>query len=247
MVLGNVTAIFWVLSGCAADRNSGSVQQATVSDAQRQTAAVWHVEVKSPTSAQGGIDGNSRAISFSFPPPHNVYAGEFARVDGWLKLPCDGEICGEFRVSVADLDMGETDLTRSVQFAAEMLQGETYPQAAFVVRQIAPQADVARFLADSFGNPASETPSPLESRRADRSLDLALSGDFQLKGVTGPMSVPVRLTPAAPGGTNAPTLLLTGSFTIDNLTSKYNLAVPEPGDPASDRVVVHVRLGLARH
>lgn len=245
IALSNGCAGVLILSlGCAKSGRFQNCRGSRQSEAQTQRN-IWYVEA-SPNDRKQAVETLAQ-IAFAFLPPHDAYAGQFARAEGWLKLPCSAAPCGEFRVNISDLDMGDPDLTRNVAASVEMLHGEKFPQAVFTVREISPQDRLTKFLAGERLPKGRASHTPPAAGDGHSFVDLTLSGDFLLKGVTVPLSAPVRLTAADGSEGGLPlTLSLAAAFTIDDLASRYKLAVPESGDPACDRVSVQVRLELSR-
>ncbi len=202
-------------------------------------------------------------ITFHFPPPNDIYGGEVRRAEGRLLLPdADRPGGGWFRVAIADVDMGEDDLSQNVRFAAEMLHGTKYPFATFTIRGIA-------FAGDG----------PNGNRRATGHADrpVILIGDFELKGVTVPLEVGARLAvcskrygtgvrPVFPSlrrrcrtvsadrshglqgqvrdsGAGV-ALELSGEFQLERIVSTFNVFAPASDEPDADRVTITFRFAL---
>lgn len=161
-------------------------------------------------------------ILFSFPVPHEAYAGEVRAGRGWVESDAGGRLRGEFTVRVDDVDMGEADLNQNIRYAAEMLRGKDFPEISFAFEDAQP----AGRLAPEAGP-----------------VDAVLEGTFRLKGVAVGLRVPARLqlVPAASGSE----LDLRGSFELAQLRERFGISGPgAENDPAGDRVRITVHFVL---
>jgi len=134
-------------------------------------------------------------IQFRFAAPLDGYAGETTSVRGRLELGQDlsvAEMRGEFVADVASVTMGEPDLDES-------LMGELYLNAA-------------RYAASRFTiRSVTATDAPL---RYGDTVQAVLSGDFELKGKTVPLSVRTLLEPTV-ADDGEPRLIMQSSFQLD--------------------------------
>jgi len=172
-------------------------------------------------------DGSS-VIRFHFPPPQDVYAGEVGRVRGELYLGDDfllDRSGGWFSVDVMDVTLGEPDLDENVRNNVELLSGKRFPTSTFRVRSIT--ADQGRIV---------------PGRRAE----VTLHGDFELKGVTIPLSVSASLEFAIDSNDRS-ALWMSGSFALEALRKTFDIMGPGGGDDvAGDRLHFAFRFTLVR-
>jgi len=171
---------------------------------------------------------DSAVIRFHFPPPHDAYAGEVRRVQGILHLDEEfrlGREGGWFSVDVMAVTLGEPDLDENVRNNVEFLYGKKFPISRFHLREIAVDRD-----------------RHIRGRRAD----VTLHGDFSLKGVSIPLSVPAMLEVAKePNG--RPGLDLLGSFVLEDLRETFGISGPgDEDDPAGNRLLFEFQFRLVR-
>ena len=169
---------------------------------------------------------DSPMIRFHFPPPHDAYAGEVRRVQGMLHLDEEFRLGGNggwFGVDVMDVTLGEPDLDENVRNNVEFLSGKRFPISTFHLREIAVDRDRL-----------------IRGRRAD----VTLHGDFSLKGVTIPLSVPALLeVESDPNGRFV--LHLSGSFVLEELRQTFGIAGPgAEDDPAGNRLLFELQFTL---
>lgn len=178
-------------------------------------------------------------VSFSFPPPHDSYAGEVLAATGWVQVDDRGRMRGRFAVRAADVDMGEADLTENVRYAAEMLSGEEFPEILY-----------------EFSAAASEEPSvlaghvlsPVQHANDEQvRCTVAMQGTFRLKGVQLPLSTPALVsflplregTAGAPGGRETghhgrgEVLNIKGTFELHGLRERFHISGPGGEDDAT--------------
>jgi len=170
--------------------------------------------------------GEPPLIEFTFLPPQDIYVGEIHRASGHLRfgkgLTFD-RARGKFSLFVHAIEMGEHDLTMNVQNAIDMLYGRRFPKIYYDIRSISSDAEKL-----SFGE---TTP-------------ITLHGLFKLKGITFPLNVDAIVHPTS-NETGDPVLMLTGSFTIKSLKSRFDISGPgDPDEEAANTVILKFRFPL---
>jgi hypothetical protein len=126
---------------------------------------------------------------------------------GWVEVDGQGRMSGQFAVRAQDVDMGEDELTQNVRYAAEMLQGEDFPEISFTFQDASLNA-------------------PVVSGRPSRAT---LDGAFRLKGVE------VRLSTLAEVKATSDSLELRGAFELTGLRERFGIVGPgAEDDPAGN-------------
>ncbi len=173
-------------------------------------------------------DNDLPTIRFHFAPPHDAYAGEVRRVQGAIHFDDEfrlGRDGGWFSVDVTNVTLGEPDLDENVRNNVEFLFGKQFPVSKYVIRSI------------TAGRERIQGSSPVE---------ITLHGDFQLKGVTIPLSVPAKME-YAKDSRDASVLLMSGSFSLEKLRETYGISGPgHENDPAGNRLTFEFHFTLVR-
>lgn len=147
----------------------------------------WHLAEKN--------DDGSPQIQFRFPPPLDQYSGEFSRLTGTLDFPGDlsfSGMKGAVYVHVESVTMGEADLDNTLK-GSLFLDMKSFPTSHFTLEKTRAAGDVLEF---------------------GRLFLVTLSGSFQLKDKTVPLSLPVEME-AVLDSRERPRILIRGTFTIN--------------------------------
>lgn len=202
--------------GCAANAKISS--QASPASYDGQLPDAWYA-VWSPL-------GELPLIEFHFAPPQDIYVGEVHRASGVLRFGKGltfERARGKFSIYIHAIEMGEDDLTLNVQNAIDMLDRRRFPKIYYDIRSVSSNAENL-----SFGV---ATP-------------IVLHGLFKLKGVTFPLDVNAVVLPTVDEG-GEPIMMLTGSFTLRNLKSRFDITGPgDPDNEAGDTVTINFRFPL---
>ncbi len=183
-----------------------------------ELSADWQVDVAAQDAQP--------AVQFAFPAPLDGYSGEATKVRGTLKLGDGLKLAGasgRFDADPASVTMGEDDLDAHIHNG--ILDVEKHPASYFVFDRV-----------------------EVESAQADRPLTFgqivpaALVGDFTMKGITIPLTVPASVE-AFVGEDGRPRLSITGQWTLA-LNDPFAIEGPPGPAEASNRLRFACRIVL---
>lgn len=159
-------------------------------------------------------------IQFRFPAPLDQYTGEATRVKAQVRFPEDmekGQPKGFVEVDMTSVTMGEPDLDDALQ-GSIFLETEKYPFARFDLKSV--DGDRRSF---GYGKLATGT----------------ITGQFYLKGVTVPMTLPMEMEPIL-DERGKPQLWLRGTFHIN--LSRHDIEGADGPEPERNTLVIDVNL-----
>ncbi len=157
--------------------------------------------------------GEPPLIEFTFPAPQDMYVGEIHRASGHLrfgKARTFDRARGRFEIFTHAVEMGEHDLTQNVQNAIDMLYAKRFPKIYYEIRSITSNAEKIEF---------------------NKQTPITLHGLFKLKGVTFTQDVQATVN-ITQNQSDHPVMRLTGSFTITDIKSRFDIS--GPGDPEQE-------------
>lgn len=213
-IVAPIVAVCLQVAGCAASDRGASPPAPAIK---------WSIAANQSDAA---------VIDFQFPAPQDAHGGQVRKAEGWIVL--DGnrqDPCGFFAVNIADVDMGDADLTRNVQYARELLHAEAHPRATYTVKSIVNGDRIAHAMLG-----AGCVPGP----GAWPSVEARLLGDFELKGVSVPLEVAAEIECVQEAG-GEPHLLMTAEFALDSLNRTFGITGPGGADAAGDRLLFNCR------
>lgn len=174
----------------------------------------WHMAEKN--------DDGTPLIQFRFPPPLDQYSGEFTRVTGTLVFPEDlsfSTMKGNVHAHADSITMGEPDLDGTLTSNLFLNQAQ-YPTSFFQL----------------------ETNQSTDKTLEFGTLSLVnISGTFNLKGKSVPLSLPVEIEPVL-NDKEKPVLLIRGSFSIDLRT--YGIEGATGPEPQKYTVLIDLNLAM---
>jgi len=157
-------------------------------------------------------------VQFRFPEPIVGYAGEAQELTGSVTLGEGltlGDATGEFVVPVRSVTMGEPDLDSYIH--SGMLNASENPTSRFAFKSIEVSGEGVQ---PAFG----------------QVIPGKLIGEFTLKSITIPLTVPVSIEAFA-GDDGRPRLAFAGTWTLGPLDDRFGISDAPPGpDEASTRL-----------
>jgi len=186
-----------------------------------------HADIVLPTRwkiAPQETDDVPPLILFRFPAPLDLYRGEVITADGQLTLPDSRRLNGAKGFIEVDtrsaVTMGDPVLNEAIQ-GSLILYSYKYPTSRFDITAISSEAQPIAF--------GQLTPA-------------SMSGNFNLKGKTIPLSVPVEVEPIL-GDDGGPRLLMRSAFQID--LTQFEIEGADGPDPANHTLLFDVNVTLS--